>query len=270
MPFRLSLYAMGLMTEQMVNENFEYSKKFNRATWGILLHDTCAVVGGGASVDKHLETLRNWKGDIFAINDTAKYLSDNGISCYLLAIDGTDIPFKIGPLVKGALFASRVHKNQFDQFPFEDIRMFDMAEEDPVDGIEGGATAVCRTPHLLLKMGYAGICYFGCEGSFFKKTHVGGDRDDAFWNLVIVRADNVDYLTNAGFIIQNKYMADTLTQYPKFLRNFSGGLLEAMIKHPDTWEVVAVTEGLKKQYDDQGAHIFNTQYPLGQVPLCQM
>ena len=268
-PFRLNLESKGTSSGKEVKDNVKKARKYKRVEWGVLLHKTCAVVGGGPSTARHLETLRAWEGDIFAINDTAKFLSDNGIPCYVYSIDGTTIPFKIGPLVKGAVFATRVNRIQFRQFTRSTIRVFDMYEDNKNGGIEGGPTGVCRTPHLFLKMGYRGMVFFGVEGSFYGKTHLGGNRNDAFWNMVIVRINGMDYVTNAAFIMQCEYLATTIKKYPTLLTNASGGLLDAMLKDPDTWEVVAVTGDLKKQYDDQGVPIFNREYNLGGIPIWQ-
>jgi hypothetical protein len=269
-PIRLKMEAQGNSTAEMVSTNFENSKGYPRAEWGVLTHPPCIVVGGGASTERSLDGLRKWDGDIFAINDTAGYLSDNGIPCYLYAIDGSKIPFYVGDKVKGAVLASRCDQVQYKMFPKENIRVFDLAEEDGMQGIEGGPTAVCRTPHLFLKMGYRAVMFLGCEGSFFKQSHVGGDRMDAFGSLLIIRVDGVDYLTNAAFMLQCQYLTEVITTYPQFLFDISGGLLGAMRKHPDTWEVVAVTDSMKKQYEDQGVPLWGKPYNLGEVPIWQM
>ena len=267
MKFRLNITAVGITSEKDVKINLKNSKDYRKATWGLARYPPCAIVGGGTSVKKKLTRLRKWQGHIYAINDTAGYLSDNGIRCRLFAIDGTKIPFKIGPLVIGALLATRVNKVQYKMFKKKDIRTFPMMEDDMKNGIEGGPTAVCRTPHLMIKMGYSKIEYFGCEGSFFAQSHVGGNRSDAKNNMIIVRVKGMDYLTNAAFMLQNQYLSGVLREYPKIYHDNSGGLLQKMMRYPDDWEVVAVTDDIKRQHEEQGSKIFTKPFDLTENPL---
>ena len=88
--------------------------------------------------------------------------------------------------------------------------------------------------------------------------------------MIIIRVNGVDYMTNAAFMLQNQYMVEVLTTYPHFLVNISGGLLEAMFQNPDSWDVVAVTDNLKKQYEDQGIPLWGKPYNLGEVPIWAM
>jgi hypothetical protein len=170
----------------------------------------------------------------------------------MYSIDGTPVKFKSGKNVKGAMFSTRVHKNQFRMFKHENIHVFNMAEDDQTDGIEGGPTGLCRAPHLFIKMGYAGIDFFGCDGSFFKSSHYDSDHQDARGNMLIIRVNGLDYLTNAGFMLQSEFMAKILTSYPKIYKAHCDGLLPAMVDNPDTWGVVAVSDSIKVQHEKQG------------------
>ncbi len=248
---RLIFEAKCNTDNKIVREHWRKTnaRHYPRVTWGVLLYDTCAVVGGGPGLKYKLDVLRKWKGDIFAVNDTAGFLSDEGIPCYMYAIDcDSTKQWKSGPLVKGAVFASRVSQFQMKRFSRKKIRIFDMAEEDGVRGIEGGPTAACRAPHLFLRMGYRGIVYFGCDGSFYEKTHVTPEQKVAYSNMMIVRVNGIEYLTNAALYLQSQYLIDVLYKFPKFLYSASGGLLEAMYNHPNDWEVVAIADDLRQEY----------------------
>jgi hypothetical protein len=261
MPVRLKLYAQGTAKPKEPERNRKKSAKYPKVQWAIGKYPTCAVVGGGMSVQSRLETLRRWKGDIFAINDTAGYLSDHEIPCYLYAVDTTDIPYRIGSFVKGAVLASRVNIVQFRQMKKKPVWLFDMAEEDPHDGIGGGPTAVCRTAHLFLKMGYWGVQYFGIDGSFdMRLTHASGYSQAAYGNMMIVTAGGVDYLTNAAFMLQNEYMLEVLTDYKPFLSHDSDGLIKSMLENPDTWTVTAVADDLKNTYEGNGCMVWKNKY----------
>jgi hypothetical protein len=264
---QLELVAKGRFNDEEVKKYIKKSQKYPKAVWGTLLYPPCAVVGGGPGLDSCLGALRKWKGDIFAINDTAGYLSDQGIASYIYSIDAIDVPFRIGKLVKGALFATRVHPIQYRQFNKKPVQVFSMVEDDKSDGIEGGPTGVCRTPHLFLKMGYRAIVYFGIEGCFYNTTHMGGNRDDAFWNMMIIEVNGKQFMTNGGLLLQTQCMANYFKLYPNFLVNASGGFIEAMIKDPDGWDVKAVSGDLRNQYESAGCAVFSTPHAIEEDKL---
>lgn len=264
---QLQLASKGRYDDATVKTHIEKAQKYPFVDWGCVIFPPCAVVGGGPGLDSCLNALREWKGDIFAINDTAGYLSDQGISSYIYSIDAIDVLYKIGPLVKGAVFATRVHPIQFKHMKKKPIRVFSMAEDNGGQGIEGGPTGVCRTPHLFLQMGYRAVVYFGIEGCFYNATHSGGNRDDAFWNMMIIEVAGKQFLTNGGLLLQTQCMAEYFKNYPNFLVNASGGFLEAMIKDPEGWDVVAVSGDLRSQYQANGCSVFNEQHTINEDKL---
>jgi hypothetical protein len=252
-PFRMGLTPKCNTDDDVVRINLKKSFHYPRVKYGkVMYKPPCAVVGGGPSLVKYLDELRNYPGDIYAINDTAGFLSDNGISCTILAVDCTRYLFKIGPLVKGALFASRVHRKQFNQFDKKNVLVWDMVE-DFQGGVQGGPTAVCRTPMLLLRMGYVQIDYFGIDGCFFGPTHVSGTQRVAYDNIMLIRAGGIDYFSNASLVLQSQWMSETMLKHPLLLINRSEGLMKAMLEHNDTWEFVGVGKDLKEKYEKLGA-----------------
>ena len=261
-PQRINVTPISTTENRQVRININRSSKYPRVGWGHLRYPICAVVGGGPSARHQIEMLQKWDGDVFAVNDTAGYLSDNGVECYLYSIDGSEVPFKVGKNVAGALFASRVHKKQFAQIKKmgKPIRIFDLTEDCRMRGIEGGVTGVCRTPHLLLSMGYQGIAFFGVDGSFEgDMTHTSGDSDSAKDNMIIVRAAGKDYVTHAGFMLQNEWLAEKVERHSKFLTIMSGGLLPAMVADPN-WSVIAVADDLKAKYEAGGNYVWTQKY----------
>jgi hypothetical protein len=207
----------------------------------------CAVVGGGPSLKDNLNLLRDWPGDIFAVNETAAYLSDNGIKSYLFMIDCSPILVRTAIHIKGAVLASRCNPVQFI---YRDVRVFDMAD-DCEGGVEGGPSAVCRAPHLFLRMGYKAIYFFGCDSCFYDTTHITGDAKDMRENILVVRCGGIDYITNAVFLLQLEQLVKQIKKHPQFLFNASGGLVDAMLKH-EKWEVVGVGADLRAKYPDKG------------------
>lgn len=269
-PVRIKIGANGIATLEEIKVNREDSEKYPRVPWNHL-YRPCAVVGGGLSVQSRLDVLRSWPGDVYGINDTTEFLSNNNISSFLLGIDVTRIPYRTGSLVRGALFASRVNNVQFEQISKmgKPVWVFDLCEENKIDGIEGGPTAVTRTPHLFLKMGYRKVVYFGIDGSFdLDLTHVSGYSQAAYDSMLIISAGGKDYYSNAAFMLQNECMVNYLSKYSDFLTLASDGLIKAMLDNQETWEVVAVADDLKNKYEANGFSGWNKKYNGG-LNICQ-
>ena len=268
--YRINMVAQCNTDIEQLAINHRKAQKYPKVRWSEKILPPVAVCGGGPGLPLRLDILRKWPGDIYAVNDTAGYLSDNGIPCYMYAIDASRREFKTGDLVKGAVFATFVHRRQFNQFQKEHIRVFNMFECDPNNGIGGGPTAVCRAANLFIKMGYGSVAYFGCEGSFLNLTHVTGEQKVAFDNMIIVRANGIDYITNASMVLQTQYLSEEIRSHPGVLLNFSDGLLEAMIQYPDDWATIAVTEDLKKNHERSSKmEIYTREYKLGTRPIWQ-
>ncbi len=263
-PFRIKMVAECNTNIDQLVINHRKAQKYPKVRYSEAVLPPVAVCGGGPGLPLRLDILRKWPGDIYAVNDTAGYLSDNGIPCYMFAVDASRREFKTGSLVKGALFASFVHRRQFNLFKKEHIRVFNMFECDPDDGVGGGPTAVCRAANLFIKMGHGVVAYFGCEGSFLKFTHVSGEQKVAFDNMIIVRANGVDYITNASMVLQTQFLSEEIRNHPGILYSFSDGLLNAMIQYPDDWATIAVTEDLKRNHERSSkTEIYTKEYKLG-------
>lgn len=233
------------------------SKDYPSVSWGVWLHSPCAVVGGGPSTKVSLDILRNWKGDIYGVNDTAGYLSRNGIPSYAFSVDATKIPFQSGLLVKGAIFATRVNKIQFI---YNNARTFEMFEDTKGTGIGGGGTTAARAPDLFFRMGYKAVVFFGMDASFSDATHVSGEQNTAFDNMMVVRINDVDFLTNASMFLQSEFLVPEIKRYPKLLINASGGMLKAMLDSKDGWKIIAIEKNLRDKTGEYGKEVWNKQY----------
>lgn len=244
-----------------IDRNINLNVCWPKVEWCIAKYPICAVVGAGPSLESKLPILRNWAGDIFAVNDTAGYLSDNGISSYLYMMDASNEKVRGGVNIKGAVMATRCNPVNFI---YKDIRTWDMLDDVCLPGkfigVEGGGSAPCRAPHLFLRMGYRGIAFFGCDSSFYDTTHLSGVRPEARNFLIIVRVKKTDYITNAAMFMQAQWLSERIIKHPKYLLNFSDGLLKAMIENPGAWEIVAVGDDLRQFYKDSGVDIWNKPY----------
>lgn len=256
MKIDLNLKGKCNTSNKDIARNVQASTGYPRVVYQPPCFPPCAVVGGSPALSNNLDILRQWKGDIFAINETAAYLGQHGISSYLYMIDCAPERVSTHILIKGAVLASRCHLNQF---AYENIRLYDMVEDHPF-GVQGGPSAMARSPHLFLRMGYSGIGYFGCDSCFYDFSHITGTQKDALENLIIVRVNGIDYITNAALFMQVRHMEKVINKHKRYLKNYSGGLMKAIVENPEGWTVQAIAGTLRDQYGGDAKKIFNVPY----------
>jgi hypothetical protein len=67
-----------------------------------------AIVGGGNSIKEHVDELRSWDGDVWAVNGTINWCMDNGIKAAFYTIDAQPLENWVYPLhrIKRAVLAA--------------------------------------------------------------------------------------------------------------------------------------------------------------------
>lgn len=176
-----------------------------------------AVVGGGPSATNHIEALRAFDGDVWAINGAYHWCLDAGVEATLFTID----PVYMGGASKAILA------------DICDPRLADMCDEvfvQPLDGVARGSTSATAAPHIAVLLGYREIHFFGCEGSFGETTHTFKNIDGS---RLLIRSNGKDWLTNPQMLMQCEVLSEMIRMAPHVFIERSGGLLRAMINDPD-------------------------------------
>ena len=251
-PFRIDIRTECVASMETLSAQAQINANYPRVEESPRHGRKLAVVGGGPQVAKDLDELRAWDGDIWAINYTAQWLSEHGVKATLFSID----PLPMQVEAADALLATCCHPDIVKHYQGR-VRVFDLCETHP-DGITGGIVTAARAPSLSFLMGYLDVSFFGCEGSFeFEQSEDGSfkirdhvDRHEAPSAMLVVRAGGQDYCTSPGFLVQCQQLSALFCAFPDVYHNRSHGLVRAMVENPDTWEVVAVSHGLKVHLEE--------------------
>jgi hypothetical protein len=222
------------VSADVLESNAAYSKGLNlpspKTTAGKL-----AVVGGGPSVKQHLVELKDWDGEIWGINGAAALLIEQGIGATLFTISPNKYPTEYLAGVDRAILSFNCDPWLFDSLKRADVSAFD------IDG--HGPTSVCAAMPLALKLGFAEVWLFGCEGSYGQETH-------AYQNTpspadIVVRIGGTDFPTNIGYFMQTRLLASLVTGAPDFCKDRSGGMLAALADDPEGWDVIRLPSEMK-------------------------
>ena len=242
-PFRIEFKAQPLLT---LDQFFAYAKTCEGLPRLVKKEPhggKLAIVGGSPSLSNHLEELKNWPGEIWAINNTAAWLLRHGIESTFITVDPAPVETFDCTGVRDALLASFTHPKLREKF--EKVQIFDLYEYDKVNGIKGATTTASRACSLGIHQGFFDITLFGCEGSF----EIGADHADRSENspdMFVVKAGDKKYVTYSEYMMQSESLSKLILLAPNVFKQKSGGLLQGMIENPDTWEIVAVSETVKR------------------------
>lgn len=242
--FRVEIKPVGTLPSETFLDRVVLNRKAVEVVRKSPLHDRpLAICGGGPLLVHDLPELRQWKGDVWAINHTASWLRKQGIKATFVTVD--PILYDVEP-VDEALISLTCDPRLFERMPH--AKGFDLFETSR-EMMIGGTSSATRIPSLAHHLGYRKIHFFGCEGSYEgDQTHV--DRKAYEPLILIVRAGGKDYKVELALYVQCQELAAFFKTFPDIYINRSGGLVKAMMEDAD-WSVVAVSEGLKAMLESE-------------------
>lgn len=188
-------------------------------------HGNLAVVGGGHSASDHVDELRSWDGEVWAINGTWQWCRDNGIDAAFMSADPQKDQIDLVKGVKRAVLAAHTEPEVWPLLCDADVRVFRYGVPGPTSAVAASLVAI--------KSGWRHVTYFGCESSFGETTHTFKNE---MHDIVRVVSGDKPFLTKLEFILQAEQLASIIRALPQFYSERSGGLLAALIEHND-WDM---------------------------------
>lgn len=252
-PISLAIQGVLPVSDEIVARNVREApsgKEYQRAEMkpeNVRPH-RLAVVGGGTTINNHVETLKNWPGDVWAINGAYGWCREHGIDAWLFACDPDPIVLKWAQGAGKAILANTVDPAVFELLKDAEVVTFDV--DGRPGGIVGrGSTATCA-PHLAVRMAYPGVTFFGCESCYpVGVTHAYQHEVRTDEMLVEVGgAERREYLTAPDFYIQAMELANLIRELPVYLTEESGGLLREFVANPEH-HIRWVSDGLARNIE---------------------
>lgn len=205
-----------------------------------------ALVGGGPSAADHVETLRNWPGEVWAINGAARWCWERGIKATLVTFHPwVEVPECVTRIILGEECSPAL----FDACAGRELYVLN--DETPSGQVlpRGGTTATAvaiKFPFL----GFFDVTLFGLEGSYSGHvTHNYTVYEDPNEPWVIVEANGQTFRTKAEFLLQGRWLAEFIHAYPIYEER-SGGLLAALVKDHD-YDVIDMAPCLRAKLDPE-------------------
>lgn len=216
---KLEIKSLGCVSDEDLVRNLALAPKLpNPAGQGRL-----AVVGGGNSIADKIDRLRDWPGDIWAINGAWRWCAEHGIKTTFYSVDPQP---DLVDLVQGV--TSAVLAEHCDPGVFIALRGQEVCT---AKGSLNGPTSAVTASVVALRAGYTHVTYFGCESSYGETTHV---YDTGFVpDLVKVSCNGAEYLTKMELLLQVDQLSDILRTLPATFAEESGGFLAALVAAGD-------------------------------------
>lgn len=195
-----------------------------------------AIVGGGNSINDHIEELRAWDGTIWAVNGSINWCLDHGIDAAFFTVDAQSAevwPYDLSRVKRAAL--------SIDCAPSMFAALINAAVTTLPEP-DGGPTSANSADLISLQVGYVGVTYFGCEGNFLDTTHAYKTCQIEQW--IIVEVGGRRFRTKPEFLEQSRIMAEVIRALPDFYSERSGGLLRAMVEHGMQYELIDISEAV--------------------------
>jgi hypothetical protein len=188
-------------------------------------HPHLAVVGGGPSIKDRLDELREWDGEIWAINGAYKFLRDYDILSAFFTMDPLPGIAKMTEAVDCAVLATCCDPSAFDAAFHAHVETIDL------DDYPCGPTTASTAPIIAIQRGHKQVHFFGCEGNYGADTHAYGTPRPV--NLLRVVCNGQEFTTSPQMYHQTQYLADVMRVAPHVFVDRSGGFLSAVVADPD-------------------------------------
>lgn len=191
-----------------------------------------AIVGGGPTIREKVERLRDWNGEIWAINGAWRWLFDQGIKATYFSCDPADDSTLIAGASR-AVLAAHCHPVMFSVAP-ETYRW---------SGETYGTTTATAATLIAPRCGFSEVTFFGCGSSYTDITHVYQAEETK--EYLLVKCNGEQFLTKPEFLLQAECLAEVIRAAPNVFHEESGGLLRAMVVDPE-WDAIAGSRNLVK------------------------
>lgn len=233
---KITFLATPCIPPEQVQRNTERTRTLGLPFWSKSESGALAIVGRGQSAKDQASILRMWPGKIWAINGAVHWCRAEGIEATLFTSDPHPDLVPLTPGVRRALLSLACDPQAYDALISQGAAITTF--ETGAWGIPTGCTTATTALHLALQMGFSTVDYFGCEGNYRY-----GDERPASWMRVSVAGKEFD--TKSEYLMQSRYLAEHLREFPTVYRDRSGGLLQACIADGD-WSLVCVSQVMRE------------------------
>lgn len=220
------------------------ARGFSWAEKGSAREGKLAIVGSGPSVRSRLEVLREWAGEIWAINGAYDWLlSENIVPSGFFGVDPlpgladylkdarSETTFYIAGTCDPCVLDALEGRSVCLWFPEAEDRIY----PESAMIVNGGTTALTRAPFMAFLMGWRDITLFGADASFEDRRYCYRDGTyefDSKAEILKVCVEDEVFLTEMALAQQVSQLGVMHDQFRGILKFDCDGLTAAYLRSP--------------------------------------
>ena len=193
-----------------------------------------AVVGGGPSVALFVDELKDFPGEVWAINSAFHWCLSKGIDATFYSIDAKEIVSCMAQGARRAVLSYRCHPLTFSACD---------GLIEVYSGPHFGPSSAATAPMVAVQRGHKRVTFYGCGSDYPDETGGPTPSPHQYEGKMLVRANGQDFLTNPGLIMQAELLAEVIREAPVVFDERGGGLLAALVADPE-WFAVAASQSI--------------------------
>jgi hypothetical protein len=199
-----------------------------------------AVIGSSPTLASHIDELRAWPGERWAINTAWLWCRDNGIAATFLTVDPAPWDISFLPAGTKALLASCCDPSLFAAARDCDVTTFDLGPGGVIPFSTSAGTAMM----LGRVLGHREIALFGCQSSYCNPDVPTVNSKQQIDGLLIVHCGTGFHVTTPQLLNQAETMARLILAYPEIYSERSAGLLGALVASGLDYDTLAVSQDI--------------------------
>lgn len=224
---KIDFTSLCLVPDEKLALNEAHANSLGLPALGKAKTPNLAIVGGGHSVASHIDSLREWQGDVWAANGAYGWCLENGIEAFFYSIDPRPETARYARNVKRAVVATVCDSSLFAALSGADVSLV------KIDRTMNGPTGASTVPSLAFDAGYRTVSFFGCDSSHTEiATHIYSGSV-SHRSLIRVSCNGESFLTSPDMFMQAEMISTLIRLAPHLFKNRSGGILAAMVACPD-------------------------------------
>lgn len=234
---KITFTAYGFSSDETIAENEGYAKSLGFPKMG-LAGGPLAVVGGGPSIIDKLDEIREFDGEIWAINGAWRWLKDRGVESVFFTVDQHPNLANAVDGVERAILAMCCSPALFNSLENAEVEALLVGGEH---GTPTGVTSATAAAYIAITKGHTQITYYGCESSYTDQQHAYPEVGHV--EVIKVVCSGEEFTTKPAMMMQAEHLAAQISASGGVLKERSGGLLAACIRDPGI-DVIAGSRSL--------------------------
>jgi len=193
-----------------------------------------AVVGGGKSALDNVEALRDFAGEVWAINGAFQWCLENDIEATFYSLEAEPVVASDCKGAKRAIVSDAMDPIVFNALQGAEIETVRLGK----DGLASHTSTAATAPMVAAERGHTSVTFYGIDLCFEGASHHYKDQPTG---KIWVGCGGREFLTNPHLLMQAEFMAELAIALPGSIKVTGDGFLANLITEGGEYDVTHVS-----------------------------